>query len=313
MLSSTFGHITHTGRIKTYPDGSQELMACSKPVFREAGWEARKAAPRRERQVVEGDGGGDIQRAVRRARSQVRDLALCNPFTHFVTLTLDKDRVDRYDMAAITRKLNAWLSNQVQRRGLIYVLVPERHKDGAVHFHGFFNDTLEMVDSGTMVPPGGGKPRKPRSKAQRAAWVAQGGHVVYNLPGWSLGFTTAMELYGDYHSAVTYVCKYIGKDMSQGAAKIGGRWFYSGGALERPRVEYAPLDWRELAAEPGAYQVEVPQARAVFVILRTGGGGACEMVSEMVGTAGSPLESEGRDPGPDRGPGGQIPGGGNPL
>lgn len=36
-----------------------------------------------------------------------------NPFTHFVTLTLDASRVDRYDMAAITRKLNAWLSNQV--------------------------------------------------------------------------------------------------------------------------------------------------------------------------------------------------------
>ena len=79
-----------------------------------------------------------------------------------VTLTLDQTQVDRYDMAAITRKLNAWLSNQVQRRGLIYVLVPERHKDGAIHFHGFFNDVLDRVDSGTMIPPGGGKPRKPR-------------------------------------------------------------------------------------------------------------------------------------------------------
>ena len=313
MLSGTFGDITHTGRIKTYGDGSREIMACSKPVFRQGGWEARKGASRGKRPVVEGEQGGDLKRAVRRARSQVRDLALCNPFTHFVTLTLDQTQVDRYDMASITRKLNAWLSNQVQRRGLIYVLVPERHKDGAVHFHGFFNDALEMVDSGTMVPPGGGKPRKPRSKAQRAAWAAQGGHVVYNLPGWSLGFTTAMRLYGDYHSAVAYVCKYIGKDMDQEGAKIGGRWYYSGGALARPEVEYADLEWRDLAAEPGAYLVEVPEARAVFVILRTKGGEDHGLVSEMEGPVGSPLESPGRGPGANPEPGDQDPSAGISL
>lgn len=161
-------------------------------------------------------------RAVRRARAQVRDLALCNPFTHFVTLTLDQSRVDRYDMIAITRKLNAWLSNQVQRRGLKYVLVPERHKDGAIHFHGFFNDVLDRVDSGTMIPPGGGKPRKPRSRAQRAAWEADGGRVVWNLPGWSLGFTTALELVGEYSQAVNYVCKYIGKQQDPGRPAAAG-------------------------------------------------------------------------------------------
>ena len=164
MLSGTFSEVTFSGRIKHYPDGSREVMACSKPWFRAQGWEDRRPKAKSRPKP-----NGDTARAVRRARAQVRDLALCNAFTHFVTLTLDQNRVDRYDMEAITRKLNAWLSNQVQRRGLRYVLVPERHKDGAIHFHGFFNDVLERVDSGTMIPPGGGKPRKPRSKAQRAA------------------------------------------------------------------------------------------------------------------------------------------------
>lgn len=282
MLGHKRSDITYTGRIKHYPDGSRELMACSKPVFRAAGWEERgKARTGRKRPQA---GGGDLARAVRRARQQVRDLALCNPMTYFVTLTLDQVQVDRYDMAAITRKLNAWLSNQVQRRGLKYILVPERHKDGAVHFHGFFNDALEVVDSGT-VSMHGGKPKRPRSDAQRAAWLSDGGHVVYNLPGWSMGFTTAIELYGDYDSAVGYVCKYIGKDMplnNSGAkapfpdgpvpsGKIGGRWYYSGGDLDRPEVELAPLDWRELAGQPGAYQFTVEEAGACFVILRERG------------------------------------------
>lgn len=271
MLAATLGEITRTGRVKHYPDGSRELLVCSKPVFREEGWEVRQ--PRRKAPAAAG--AGDVKRAQRRARSEVRDLALCNPFTHFVTLTLDGSRVDRYDMAAITRKLNDWLSNQVQRRGLKYILVPERHKDGAVHFHGFFNDVLERSDSGTVIPPGGGRPRKPRSAKQRAEWLAQGGRVVWNLPGWSLGFTTALELVGEYPRAVSYVCKYIGKQQEDGrpGEKIGGRWYYSGGELARPEVTLADLDWREAARMPGAYTFQVPEAGALFVMVREGGEG----------------------------------------
>ena len=288
MLRATREQVFHTGRIKSYPDGSMEILACSKPIFRAPGWEVeetRQNAPKGRRRVVQGENTGegsqahqDALRAVRRARAKVRDIALCNPMSYFVTLTLDQSKIDRYDMAAITRKLNAWLSNQVQRRGLCYVLVPERHKDGAIHFHGFFNAALPVVDSGTIIPASGGKPRKPRSRKHREQWIAEGGHVVYNLPAWTLGFTTAIELYGDYESAVSYVCKYIGKDMggtevAQGATdaevfhicgKIGGRWYYSGGDLKQPEVSYAPLEWREVAEEPGAYTFEVPEAGAAF-------------------------------------------------
>lgn len=275
MRTGRFGDITHTGRVKIYPGGLREVMACSKPIFRASGWEeAGKPKGKRKARRDEA-GGGDTGRAVRRARSQVRDIALCNAFSYFVTLTLDKEQIDRYDMAAITRKLNAWLSNQVQRKGLKYVLVPERHKDGAVHFHGFFNAALEVVDSGTMIPPGGGKPKKPRSKTQAKEWLSKGGHTVYNLPAWSLGFTTAIELYGDYENAVGYVCKYIGKDMPANlqdgpeglpelTAKIGGRWYYSGGELARPDIRLVDLEWREVAQQPGAYVIEVPEAGCVF-------------------------------------------------
>lgn len=178
---------------------------------------------------------------MRRARAQVKDLALCTPFKWFVTLTLDKTKVDRYDMAAITKKLNNWLDNNVRRKGLAYVLVPERHKDGAVHFHGFFNDALAVVDSGH---------------------VDREGHKVYNLPGWSLGFTTAIELYGDYHKAVAYVCKYIGKDTE----KIGGRWYYSGGKLGRPEVSFADIPLSDIQRMEGAFTFSPEGSGLGFVI-----------------------------------------------
>jgi hypothetical protein len=166
-------------------------------------------------------------------------MAYCTPFRWFVTLTLNAERVNRYNVADITRKLSQWADNQVRRAGLAYILVPERHRDGAIHFHGLFTDALAVEDSGT-IDTGSGKPRRPRSEAERSRWLAAGGHVVYNLPAWTLGYTTAIELYGERRAAVGYVCKYIGKQMQQGG-KIGGRWYYSGGALLRPQVEYVNM------------------------------------------------------------------------
>lgn len=187
-------------------------------------------------------------RAQRRARAAVREIALSNPcLTLFVTLTLDRREVDRYDMAAITRKLNVWLDNNVRRRGLCYVLVPERHKDSAIHFHGLFNESLEMVDSG---------------------YVDKRGSAIYNLPRWTLGYTTAMRLYGERSAAIGYVCKYIGKQGD----KPGGRWYYSGGPLARPEVTYCDISMRDAMAQPGAYTFTVDAAGAAFCMYRIEGG-----------------------------------------
>lgn len=283
--------ITHTARLKTHMDGSVEVLAASAPVFREPGWEersrgGRKVAPASASTAVEAVelSVWDLERAEerdrmrecdslsrskRRARTNVRDIALNTPFRYFVTLTLDGTRIDRYDPAAVTKALSTWCDNQVRRKGLAYVLVAELHQDGAIHFHGFFNDALPVVDSGTMVPPGGGKPRRPRSKAQRAAWAAQGGRVVYNLPAWTLGYTTAMELYGDRHAAVGYVCKYITKAH----AKVGGRWYYSGGPLGRPEVQFLDLNVEDLAADPRARSFTADSLPGVRFVTLTAKGG----------------------------------------
>ncbi len=255
--------ISSTGRVKWYADGSAEIMACDAPVFRMVGWERRESTPPPligERRDYEpspyGDGDNpvedgenspsesDLMRSMRRARTKVRDLALSNSFKWFVTLTLDQTKVDRYDVKEVTKKLNRWLSNQVTRQGLKYILVPEHHKDGAIHFHGFFSGGLDAVDSGL---------------------TDRGGHSIYNLPQWKLGFTTAIELYGDYSQAVGYVCKYIGK---AGTDKVGGRWYYSGGALEHPIVERYDMNIRDIASMEGAYLFDVPEAKKSFAVVR---------------------------------------------
>ena len=222
--------IKHYAKIIKYPTGEVDIIASSEPVFGSSGWESsedysrpKNYIPVTKTQKKESD-QDDINRSMRRARSKLRRLALANDFRWFVTLTLDPSKVDSHSGADVVKKLNAWCSNMVQRKGLKYILVPERHKKGGIHFHGFFNDCLEVVDSGH---------------------TDKQGHKIYNLPQWSLGFTTAIELYDDYSRAVGYVCKYVGKQ----GEKPAGRWYYSGGALKEPEVEFAdisPDDLREM-------------------------------------------------------------------
>lgn len=247
--------IEHYAKLYRYPCGITDIVASSSPDFREKGWEAAEnfARPGSPAKGYKGQGedktkrrpkadAEDIERSMRRARAKVRRLALANDFKWFVTLTLDQQKIDRYDPAAVVRKLNQWCSNQVKRKGLRYILVPERHKDGALHFHGFFSDALEAQASGH------------RSKT---------GQEIYNLPGWTLGFTAAIEVYGDYAGAVAYVCKYIGKQGD----KPAGRWYYSGGDLAEPEVIFADLDIEELKTEYGekVWELSVPGRKIAVV------------------------------------------------
>ena len=232
--------ISYNAIRKLYPDGSSVLLVADRAIFRDSGWEARE--PRVS--SVSGTRGSGSDRSMRRARSKLRDIARSTDFEWFITFTLDRAKIDRYDTAEIVRKLNIWLDNRVRRNGLSYVLVPEHHKDGAIHFHGLINDALSgyMVDSGHCDLDG---------------------HRIYNLASWGYGFSTAIQLYGDYRRAVGYVCKYIGKQ----AEKIGGRWYYSGGKLGRPTIQRFIADFDATAAIDGAYVFDIAEADARCVYL----------------------------------------------
>lgn len=220
------------GKVRIYPDGSYDIIVANVEAFdlspkppktaknsnvpRETSTKADGECKQKEPPKPE-----NVERAMRRARAKVRQLALANEFEWFVTLTLDPAKINRYDPKEVVRKMSQWCDNRVRRKGLKYILVPEHHRDGAIHFHGFFNGALEAVDSGL---------------------TDKNGHKVFNLPDWTLGFTRAVRLYGDYHAAVGYTTKYIGK----GHGKIGGRWYYSGGDLAQPEEREIDLNCYEL-------------------------------------------------------------------
>lgn len=246
LLCVSRDEVRFSCRTRTFPDGYVEEMIASRPIFGPAGWEISGHCAASSRASGSRKKCGDVRRSARRAAAQLRRYCHCMDARYFVTLTVDAARCDRYDIPAVTRKLSQWADNQVRRRGLVYILVPELHKDGALHYHGLFNDALSVVDSGTLSIPGRKRPKRPRSNAERARLLDAGAQVIYNLPSWSFGFTTAIPLYGDHDRAISYVSKYIGKQSGQ---KIAGRWYYHGGSFGEPSVEYLSVCLQDIAAE----------------------------------------------------------------
>ena len=82
---------------------------------------------------------------VRRAIRTVQELALCNEWKWWVTLTFSKENIDRTDIAAIKQNIARWLRNERRNHhggNLSYLLIPEQHRKGGWHMHGLINGGL---------------------------------------------------------------------------------------------------------------------------------------------------------------------------
>ncbi len=90
------------------------------------------------KKTIQDDDKSESQRSsLSRSRRFVREISLCNNFTHFVTLTVNKEMCDRYDIDVCQEHLRHILKNYKKLYSdFKYILITEKHKDGAFHFHG---------------------------------------------------------------------------------------------------------------------------------------------------------------------------------
>lgn len=162
----------------------------------------------------------NLERSLRRTQAEIADIIDCNEFEWFGTFTFAPDQVaNRYDDDEIYAKMSKWFNNERRRSPeLHYLLVPERHKDGALHFHallGHFNGS--MSDSG-------------RKYAKQP---------IYNAIGFKYGFTNFTRI-RDKARTANYCRKYITKELMQ---EKGKRRYWASKNLSKPqRVENLRLD-----------------------------------------------------------------------
>lgn len=73
-----------------------------------------------------------------RTKRNIREIALCNNFTHFATITVNSKNADRFSLSKCQDLLKYKIKEKIRRKNkdFAYIFITEKHKDGAFHFHG---------------------------------------------------------------------------------------------------------------------------------------------------------------------------------
>ncbi len=166
-----------------------------------------------------------------RAKATAYALAICNPWEYFVTLTLDKQKYDRTDLGKFKKDL-AQLVRDVRKKypqnEIKYFLIPERHKDGCWHMHGFFHglpmEELHEFSLDDHIP------HKIRSRITQ-------GKKVYTWARYAkkFGFSD-LEQIENHEAASNYMMKYITKEAMNTIKELNAHIFYASQGLKREEI-----------------------------------------------------------------------------
>lgn len=177
--------------------------------------------------------------SINRTIQSIYELSYNNKWEYFITLTFDRENTDAKNYDEIIRKMQNYLHNIQKRKcgkEFKYLMIPERHKDGSFHLHGLFANCgeLEFIESGRVMING-----KAYKKTKNNSCYP----VIYNIPSWKWGFSTATRVL-DNAKTCSYMTKYITKDLC--IAIKNKRRFYPSRNLKRVEVQQYNIDILEI-------------------------------------------------------------------
>lgn len=213
--------------LKEIRPGIQRLTFLKRKV-RQSGWEV--LVKRREKSTS-ADGVDKLDNNLSRAKTTVRDLAMCNDWEWWCTLTIDKGKHDRSDLKAYRKAFYKWMTaiNKKHKKAKLakvnYLLVAEKHKDGNWHMHGFLSGVQGVVKNrfGYWDWP---------------AYQEQFGYI-------------SLEHLRSQERAASYITKYMTKDVQKSVTEIGEHTYVASQGLKRPKIiktgspigDRYPADW----------------------------------------------------------------------
>lgn len=167
-------------------------------------------------------------------KQNIIDLAyhngLIKKWEYFVTLTFDDQKVNAKDYISVSEALAKWLDNMKhQNKSMEYILAPEPHKSGRIHFHGIFRNVPKWV----LI-----EARNPKSNRL----IKKNGKQIYNLANYKYGYTTISKI-DNLEAISVYMSKYMTKDLIDLAYK---KRYWSSKSLKRPTIEYAYFNEEQL-------------------------------------------------------------------
>lgn len=205
-------------KIKEYPNGSKTLTVYKTALIVKTDDNSIHLSEPLENEKTAEEKELEKLRNLWKIRTKIKDYILCNEFDYFWTLTFDSDR---YNYTVAFEKMGKWLRKMRDKYGVFnYIMIPELHKDGAIHFHGVTGGLNAVIrDSG----------------------VKHKGVKVYNCTDWEHGFTTLTKIRSREKTA-SYVTKYVTKEMQNSIVEKGKKKYWSSRGLRKPVVSYTDLN-----------------------------------------------------------------------
>lgn len=146
-----------------------------------------------------------------RTVAHLYDLLHSNEWQYFITLTLDPKIVrDRYDYQCSIDCIQHF-TDLLYRSGSCYVIVPERHEDGAWHFHGVLNN---VADSQLDVNY----------------------DQYFTLRQYHYGYSSVSSIV-DTAKAANYILKYMVKGYNYLDIPKGKKRYFASRSLDMPDIE----------------------------------------------------------------------------
>ena len=147
---------------------------------------------------------------ISRAKSKIYEYALCNDFEYFVTLTLDKNKIDRSNIDNFIKKLSQYIRDTRKSTGqkIQYILIPEKHKDGKNwHIHGLMKGLkdLRKYDISENIP---------KRMKDKIIKYRENNLNLYEWEGYSKRFGfNCIEPIRNKDACSKYITKYVSKNL----------------------------------------------------------------------------------------------------
>ena len=216
-------YLNGLGILRDYQGNGFKVSCLSS--YRIPGYEDRK-------HTAKGEAGIDskLDNNLSRTRNRIKELAMCNEWQWFVTLTLDAKKYDRTNLPQFIKDLAQLIRNYRRKSGLSvkYLLIPEHHKDGCWHLHGLFMglpaDKLHAFQRSEHLPI-------------RILQRLDQGIPVYTWEEYSNRFGYAVfEPIRNHEAVCNYITKYITKDMLNTIKELNAHSFYASHGLKQSTV-----------------------------------------------------------------------------
>lgn len=211
---------TNFAEIKKYTDGYYRLVIYKTDKVFEF--------PDREKQE-ENVNEEKLENNISRARATIFELAMCNDWQYFVTLTLSPKKYDRYNLEKFRKDLSKFINNYNThcKLNIKYMFVPEQHQDGAWHMHGFIKGLTEQEVEPFKIKFG---QKLPQYIIDR---ITEGREVCNWIQFADKFGYTVLEAVRSKEAASMYVMKYISKNLAKSIKELGAHLYYCSKGLKR--------------------------------------------------------------------------------